>query len=185
MVALALCSQQSVSIKKENICFCHKHLYKPSYEHDRFKLKYLEHETEEGLGVSLEERLVDGGVTEEVVDVGAQEAAVPVVGDVAAVADVGDKVLECVPGNLLVFIQIQAEQILAHLKEDRTFNWTLKRRGHKQEGEIFLLQGGWKQQTERERKDCWILGRTFTKRSLCCHPFSFYTFSASFSFLSF
>lgn len=91
--------------------------------------------------VLLEMRLVDGRVTEVAVDVGGEKASVPVVGDVTTVADVGDKVLESVPGNLLVFIQIQTEQILAHLKENRTFSLTLKRQEHKRlvEGEIFLL----------------------------------------------
>lgn len=69
------------------------------------------------VGVSLEEGLRDGILAEEVIDVGNQDAAVPVVGHVTSVVDPGDEVLESIPGNLLVLVQVEAQQALAHLEE--------------------------------------------------------------------
>lgn len=68
------------------------------------------------VSVSLEEGLCDGLLAEEVIDVGDQDAAVPVVGHVTSVVDPGDEVLEGVPGNLLVLVQVEAQQTLAHLE---------------------------------------------------------------------
>lgn len=66
--------------------------------------------------VSLEEGLCDGLLAEVVVDVRDQDAAVPVVGHVTSVVDPSDEVLEGVPGNLLVLVQVEAQQALAHLQ---------------------------------------------------------------------
>lgn len=64
---------------------------------------------------SLEERLSDSSVTEVVVDVCGEQTSVPVIGDMTSIVDSSDKVLQCVPGNLLVFIQVKPKQTLTHL----------------------------------------------------------------------
>lgn len=65
--------------------------------------------------ILLEEWLLYGGIAKVVIDIRAQKTSVPFICDVTSVADPGYKVLERVPGDLLVFIQVQVEQALAHL----------------------------------------------------------------------
>lgn len=51
-------------------------------------------------------------VTEIVIDVGGQQAPIPVIRDVSTIVDPGDEVLECIPGRLLILVQVEAQQVL-------------------------------------------------------------------------
>lgn len=65
--------------------------------------------------VSLEEGLVYSSLAEVVADVRAENTSVPVVRHVTSVVDPGYQVLQCIPGNLLVLVQVQTQQTLTHL----------------------------------------------------------------------
>lgn len=58
---------------------------------------------------SLVEGLVDSSVAEVVAEVRGEKAPVPVVRDVTSVVDLGDEVLQGVPGNLLVLVQVPTQ----------------------------------------------------------------------------
>lgn len=65
--------------------------------------------------VSLEERLIDGSITEVVVDVCGEKTPVPVICDVTSIVDLSNKVLQSIPGNLFIVIQVKTQEILTHL----------------------------------------------------------------------
>lgn len=66
--------------------------------------------------VLLEERLVNDAVTEVVVDVCGEKTSVPVICDVTSIVNPGDEIPQCIPGNLLILIQVQPQQVLTNLQ---------------------------------------------------------------------
>jgi len=61
---------------------------------------------------SLEEWCGDAVLAEEVADVGQQEASVTVVGHMTTIVDAGYEVFECVPGCVLILIQVDVKKVL-------------------------------------------------------------------------
>ena len=67
----------------------------------------------------LEEWLCDSVITKVILDVGHEEPSVPVICDVASVVDTSDEVLQSIPWGLLILVQVDTQQILRNLWDDR------------------------------------------------------------------
>ena len=60
----------------------------------------------------LVECLCECSITEVLIDVCNQKSPIPVISDVTAIVDPSDKILEGIPWCLVIFIQVDTQQIL-------------------------------------------------------------------------